>query len=314
MSKQASPTLIGVFVLGAIAILIAFVLVIAGDSFNRQSERYVVFFDESVNGLSVGSNVMFRGVPIGVVHKVDVVVDASTAEFLVPVYIDIFEGSIETIPGTQENALDEFEGDGADTFQFLLKMGLRAALKTESLITGRLFINLDFFPDEPLVMRGFASDYPEIPSITTGIEAFIENTRRVLSDFTEALDVKQFGEDLGGIASGLNEILNDAETQRMPGEINATLVDLQTTLENANNLLTSAEGDTGSVAESLGTTLQELETLLSSINARLSESSDTTYRINATLQEIEGAARSIRILSEYLEANPEALIQGKGSE
>ncbi|MGI9290370.1 MAG: MlaD family protein [Gammaproteobacteria bacterium] len=309
MSKQASPTLIGLFVLGATAILVMFVLILAGDSFNRQSQRYVVFFEESVNGLSVGSNVMFRGVPVGVVSNIDVVVNGTSGEFLVPVYIDIYDQSFSVIPGTEA-----VRKPGEDSLQFLLDLGLRAALKTESLITGRLFINLDFFPDQEIVLRGFNNEYKEIPSIKTGIEAFIEKTQTILADFQEGLNVRQFGEDLAGVTSGLNELLNNPETQALTGEMNATLVSLRDTLDNANNLLSGAESSAEPLTESIGVTLRELETLLTTINNRVSETSDTTYRLNATLQEIEGAARSIRILAEYLEANPEALVTGKGSE
>jgi paraquat-inducible protein B len=310
MSKQANPSLIGAFVLGAIVLLVIFVLIIGGDSFNRQSTRFVTYFDESINGLTVGSNVMFRGVPIGVVSAVEAQVDADTFEFKVPVYIDIYSGTIKPIPGTGSQYAEQPTNEEAN-FTRLLDLGLRTSLKPESLITGQLYVELDFFPDQEAIMRGDGGPYREIPSVRTGIQEIVADAQNFMSEIRESVDIQQLGQDLQESMAGINRLINDPETARLSGEINATLASIRKASDSANALLASSGDDAGNVAASLGETLDQLQELLVSVNAKLSEESDTTYRVNATLREIENAARSLRVLADYLQEHPEALVTGK---
>ena len=308
MSKQASSTLIGTFVLGAIALLVVFVLIIGGESFNRPTERYVVYFDESVNGLGAGSNVMFRGVPIGFVRSVELEIDATTLEIEAPVYIETYQNVIAVIPGTEPDDPDILN---EDSFERLLDAGLRASLKPESLITGQLYIELDFYPDEKAIMRGQGGAYREIPSISTGIQRILKSAQNMVAEMQDSVDIKQAAKDFQETLKGINRLVSEAEDERVLEELSSALRSIDGTFTQADQLLTSASGEADEVAASLANSLAELEQLLTTVNDNLDASSKTSYRIDATLREIEDAARAIRLLAEYLERNPEALIQGK---
>lgn len=308
MSKQASPTLIGSFVLGAVALLVVFVLVIAGDAFNRETTRYVIYFDESIKGLTVGSNVMYRGVPIGFVSEIEAYIDTSTLEFRVPVYVDLIAGRIKQIEGTgprtQVPTAEEF-------FDIILERGFRASLAPESLLTGQLYIEMDFYPDEPLILRGQNEIYREIPSVQTGIQAVLQNFQNVLSEINEEVDFRKLARDVQEIVDGVNRIVNNPETQQVTPEMRAAFASLRGAVDRADNILANVEEGAGPAVESLGNSLNNLERLIASIEAQVSSDSAAAYQLSNTLQELQGAARAVRILAEYLEQHPEAIVQGK---
>ena len=141
MSKQASPTMIGAFVLGAIALaLLAIIILGAGKLFTRQVP-VVMYFDGSLAGLSPGAPITFRGVRVGQVTDVFLSYDLSDNNIRIPVF-----GAIEP---SQVRPIGEASGDvpreGAGLKQ-LIERGMRAQLAVSSLVTGQMAVNLDFFP------------------------------------------------------------------------------------------------------------------------------------------------------------------------
>ena len=323
MSKQASPTLIGSFALGGAALLIVFVLIIAGDSFFSKHDRYVIVFNGSINGLTTGSNVMFRGVPIGFVADIEVVADYSDMTFSVPVYVDI---NSETIRGT---GLSEI-GDADSVLQALIDRGLRASLSTESFITGKLLVELDFYPDTEARYRQSEGDFPEIPSIESGIQAVLTSAEEFLARLQQSVNVEDLmnkvesaitgidqlanSQDLRDGLSGMNQLFTSNETQQLTGELNATLDSLRKTMNSADTTLTGLNENIGGLAGNLNAVLERAEEVLRLAEKGISDNSDLTYRVNTALHEVENAARSIRNLTEYLEQNPSAIIRGKSEE
>lgn len=319
MSKQANPTLIGSFVLGGAALIAAAVLIIASDSLFADRLRYVVYFDGSVSGLSVGSNVMFRGVPVGYVSDVEILADYNAMEFAVPVYVDLDSSIIKRI--------DNRRSDADELMEELIGAGLRASLDTESFITGQLYIELDFYPDSEPEYRDKMNDFREIPTIATGIQAVLMNAQELVSRLQNEVDIVELGQNLAGTLSGLNELANSSElrstlagadalinnraTQNIGVELNQTLGELRVAIASVNDLLTGLEKDIPGVAAALNETLLKAGNLLALAEENLDEDSDLNFRVNKTLREVENAARAIRVLGEYLEQNPNALLTGK---
>jgi paraquat-inducible protein B len=305
MSKQASPTLIGAFVLGGAALLVIFVLIIMGDSLNKKTQRYVIYFEGTINGLKTGSNVMFRGVPIGYVSNIEVHVDFDNWNVAVPVFIDIDDGAVREITERSRSIGPDEE------FGLLIDRGLRASLATESMITGQLYIELDFHPDEPVVLRGINNQYLEIPSISSGIQAVIQDVQRFISEIQQKVDFDKLLKDVSEILDGFNRLINNNDTQNLGSELRHTLAKLQSAIGQFESTLANLDEDIEPAAESLTQALDKITSLLGSLEGQMRSDSAATYRLNNTMQEIENAARSIRILADYLEKNPEALIKGK---
>ncbi len=148
MAKQANKTAIGLFVVGAIILLVVALVVLGSGRFFKETDRFVAFFDGSVKGLTVGAPVMFRGVRIGKVEDFSVYYKRAEREFKIPVLLTLYPEKVVGI-GIEMTELEQKK-----QFQKLLEEGLRAELQMQSLVTGQLGVQLDFHPDAPLNFHG----------------------------------------------------------------------------------------------------------------------------------------------------------------
>jgi paraquat-inducible protein B len=267
----------------------------------------VVYFDGSVFGLNVGSRVMFRGVPIGYVSEINVMADFDDMRFAVPVYINIVTENIRQLnPGNGDRRLDI-----ADDIQPLIDLGLRASLNTESMITGQLYIDLDFYPDTPVILRGVNNKLTEIPSTPSGIQEVIKKAQRFAADIQQNIDIPKLTASLTSTLEGLEQLITNPETQQLTGELNKTLAAIQQTVGRLDTAVDSAGGEIAPLASSLADTLGSAQEVLATAESKLANDSDIAYRLGVTLQEIEAAARAVRALANELEAQPESVIRGR---
>ncbi|MEI8191432.1 MAG: MlaD family protein, partial [candidate division NC10 bacterium] len=170
MSKRASPTAIGAFVVGAVALIVVGVLIFGSGQFFQHPLRYVMFFDSSVEGLNVGAPVRFRGVKIGQVSRIE----AQWGTQWIEVVVDI---DSRTLRGGREHSVKEFQ-EGIE--QDIKESGLRAQLRSQSLLTGQLFVAADLFPDTPIRLTGFDPSFPEIPVVPTTLQVFQQRAEKML--------------------------------------------------------------------------------------------------------------------------------------
>src|SRR5262245_45321906 len=152
MAKRANPTVIGAFVLGGIALAVGAVLILGGREWFKRPVTCVMAFDDSVAGLAVGSPVSFRGVQLGTVSSVQLRYNTT----LIVVFAQIDPSRIRGAPG------EVTPGRVERSIQEAVKNGLRAQLKVQSLLTGQLYIGLDYSPDTPARLTGVDKDYCEI--------------------------------------------------------------------------------------------------------------------------------------------------------
>lgn len=306
MSKQASPALIGSFVLGGAALLVLFVLIIVGDSYFKDERKYVIYFDGTIYGLKIGSNVMFRGVPIGYVSDIDLLADFDDMEFTVPVTITIQPDSIRAVADDKSIRAPEDEDIAR-----LIDSGLRATLASESLITGQLYVELDFHPDTEIVYRGIDDDIPEIPSIPSGIQEVIAKAQSFIAEIQQNLDVPKVMADITSGIEGLDALINAPATQNLTSEVNQTLATIRSTLANIDTVVADLGDEVDPALKALIEALETAESVLTLAETQLRDDSDIAYRLGTTLQEVESAARAIRILAEQLEQQPESVLKGK---
>lgn len=332
MSKQTNPTLIGAFVVGAVALIAVAVALFGGSELFKDTQKYVTYFDRSVNGLRVGSNVLFKGVRIGYVTEIRIVGDVDTLEFGIPVIFEILPDAVTMMSGGRDlGRRAQREEVDLDT---LIGAGLRAQLNSESLITGQLVVELDLAPDTEAVFRGINPPYPEVPSIPSDIQQAIEDAKRFVSEIQSSVDVREVMHNLQNIAAGIDRIVNSEEvedtlagldrfinsddTQALTSDLRLVLDDLRTTLGDARRLVNNADGELVELAERIDPTLQSLEDaidegnrVLQSLNKQIGAESETNYELVSTLNEIQRAARSLRSLLDYLGEHPEAVLRGK---
>jgi paraquat-inducible protein B len=340
MSKGASKTLIGGFVVGAIALLLVAVLIFGSGKIFSQRVKLVLFFEESVNGLSLGAPVVFRGVTIGSVVAVELWNYPQELKVLIPVYIEVDPGRFK-VKGNRQ---------GIDmTFKNQIEKGLRAQIKMQSLVTGQLMIYADYFPDKPLRLVKAEPRYPEIPTIPSGTEEVMKALEKIpvheiALKATKALD-------------GIERLINSPKTQEIAGNLNATLKDFQKAagkvdgaleesqqalkdvrtlvknlgvqveplaaetkgaLGDARTLMKAADKEILPLAAGLKKTLDEASGVLGEARQTLKKASEfvsdesvLSAEVLNTLDEMNRTMRSIQLLAEYLKQHPDALLRGK---
>jgi paraquat-inducible protein B len=333
MSKKASPTVIGGFVLGAVFLLVAATMIFGGAQFFETQSRSVAYFPGSVKGLRTGANVLFRGVRVGFVEDIQLQGDADTAETLVMVVMRIFPEQYHlTRDGIPLSERERPQNVSAQVD--LIEAGFRAQLGVESFVTGQLVVEFDFFPDTPIVYRGSNPPYPETPTIPNDIEEIVEGVQRFVADIQANLDVEQLTRDLQATASGLrrlvdsedlrqavagfNNLMNADATQALPGDLEKTLADARAAIVSVRRLSDGANERLGPLLDEftpviarLDGTLAAAQNTLESAGRQMQGDTELAHQLTSTLAEVEAASRSLRTFVDLLERNPEALLRGK---
>lgn len=316
--KETNPKLIGIFVIGGVALAAAALVFFSSQDLFTPKRIFVAYFRQSVNGLNVGAPIRFRGIPVGEVLRIDGVYDPETGNMIPRL-------TLEFRPETMENARVE-EGEYT-LLPSLLASGMRASLKSASILTGQLYVELDFQPDKPERYLGSGIDpYPEWPTIDSGLDQVItkftelpieEVVARMTSTLAAAEDLLR-NPHVDESLAVLPTLLTDADTfvvdlrQFMKRDVATSVREASRTLEVAREslqTLTTTVNDETLVQ--LNSTLTEFEKTSQLLRKRLSEKDPLTVELIATLRQLSSAARSARDLAETLEQQPESLVRGK---
>lgn len=331
MSRKASPTVIGAFVLAGVGLLVIGVLVFGGRELFQEKQKFVTYFEGSVQGLRVGSNVLFRGVRVGYVTDIDVITDESMLNYQIPVTFEILPESVTLISGGKAFGSPTTTSSRLDD---MIRAGLRTRLDVESFVTGQLVVDMDMHPDTKAVFRGQNPPYPEIPSIPSGIQQVMQRVEAFLSNVQQKVPLDQVVEDLLGAIrgidrlvnspdlaaslAGINKLVNARETQDLPAALNGAMTELQAATRDARALIGNVDRRLDPalekavpLMEQLGATLKEGEAVLALARGQLASNPETAAQLAAALRELERSARSIRVLVDSLEREPESLIRGK---
>ncbi len=352
MNNQVNPTLIGTFIIGAIGLTVAGVLLFGSGKLFRDIAACVMYFEGDVQGLNVGAAVKFRGVKIGEVTSISTRLDRKTLEVRIPVYVDLID--------LDENLYGHAaEGESGDPVQVLIERGLRAQLQAESLVTGQQFVQLDFYPDAP-PFKGppvdQASGRREIPTVPTILQKAQTGLKQVLEKL-EKLPLEKMLEAFQGALTGADALLNSPELKRVPRELtralqavrevteqtgrelgpliaraDTTLAGIERVAQSLQPLIAASEktlldldalatGDGAVLVRELGAaagearlTLAQTRQTLAGVEAFTLPTSASGHDLREPLNELAAAARAIRALAEALEAQPNAVIVGKQAE
>ena len=322
MSKHANPTVIGAFVVGALILAVMAILLLGSGDLFIQKPRFVLYFKGSVKGLNVGSPVNFRGVNIGTVTNVQLVMGESGSDIRIPVTIEINPGSFirseQMIGGMTESRKEKLAE--------LIDAGMRAQLQLQSLLTGQLFIQLDFYPGTRVDLVG-DDRYPEIPTIPTPIEKItkkledfpVEQVMNNIISTSQGLNKLVNSPELHQSIQSLKEILEDVERLVKSQELQKTIASLHGTLDDIGSLARTVDTQVDPLSSELHTALDE--TRLAMMQARgtlesaqyLVSDQKLLYALDNVLAEITSAARSVRELTDFLERQPQSILRGKST-
>ncbi|MFO7749889.1 MAG: MlaD family protein [Desulfobacteraceae bacterium] len=361
MSKQANTTVIGGFVVGALVLAVAGIVFFGSGNFFSEKNRYVLFFDGSVQGLNVGSAVVFRGVKVGSVKEIRITTNTGNLTFSIPVLIEI-EDQRFVVKGENDSGLSLQK-----QLNILINKGLRAQLEMQSMVTGQLLVNLDFHPGMPAKLLKKTTEHPEIPTIPSDIEELTEKIKTVpveqifnkLLSIITRLESALGSSRTGKIIDSLEQTI--ARTNSLIHHLDQRIAPLSTSLEKSmagvEQLSKSAEEEIVRTGKGMDETMEEIESLaaaaeqaitdvsmlaksikgevqplsvsiqaaagasasaahkaeqtLGTMGSLADRDSELVTKLVRTLDELSQAARSFRLLTDYLERHPDALIKGK---
>lgn len=314
--------MIGGFVVGAIAVVVAAVVILGSGRWFGTHYQFVCFFKGSVNGLKVGAPVKFRGVPVGSVVAVRInlpgvqlprnITAARARGFQLPVIIELDENQFVSRGGRRRYITPKL-------LHILIQAGLRARLSSESLLTGLLYVDLDFLPDTPvhLVLKPGQTNYLEIPTVRTKLEVLQETAQEALANLGQA-DLQGLVKSLKEAATSIRDLARSEQLKSVLVSLNATLNSLRKTSHAARKNLNDVSGRLKPLIASLkqasdraSPALAQAQASLRSLQQTINPNSPAIYNISRAAASLGQASRAVRDLANELQRNPSILIRGR---
>lgn len=289
MSRKANPTLIGAFVVGALVLAVALVVALAGGSLFQRKERAVMYFRGSIFGLQVGAPVVFRGVRLGSVVDIGLDWDQQRNTFVIPVVAEVERGVVRGGRGASAE-------EARPSVHTLVGQGLRAQLATQSILTGQLYVDLDFRPGRDAVTLGARDGATEIPTVAAPIQD--------LQNQIEGLNIRQLVDDVSAIAATARQLVSGPELAQ-------ALKDAQAVAASFRRISDKLDKQVDPLADQARKTLLRLDTVLAGADGTM-KSADAAVRaaeaaakaaqpglaqIEPTLKRIDGAAANVAALT-----------------
>jgi paraquat-inducible protein B len=331
VSKQASPTLIGAFVVGAIALVVIGLLVFGSGRFFADRLTWVTYFPGSVKGLRVGAPVNFRGVRIGEVTAIQVLYDEKDGSMVIPVVMEVLPEQVTVI-----DRVDAQRSESTD-IEALIQRGLRAQLQTDSLVTGLLSVDLDFYPDAPVELVTINSPefsgYPEVPAIPSRMDELEQSLGAVMQEIPGLLkDVRGLLTEIttGSTAANVDKILADVAhftasldratpaIDRMVKQAEESVSALQRVADSTNRILTNNQDSIDAAIKELQPTVVAVRRMADQINNMVAENrqglrdfTDTgLYEITGLAQDAQRMVNQITRIAEQMERDPGSFFFG----
>ena len=318
MSKPVSKTAVGAFVLCALTLFVLSILWLGSSRLFSNDMEYVLYFDGSVSGLSTGAPVVFRGVPMGSVTRINLVANARDSNVTIPVYIRIDERSFVLA----KNASAPGEGFHEEIIRRMVQRGMRARLQLQSLITGQYRIELDFYPGSPANFRSSTpeDEIPTIPSPMDTLQSTIQrlplermaaSLNTVLQNLANALEQNRLERGLTAFADTFEEMRDLLRTSPMRLHAEQIMQNMDTASGAVERELPTTLLAFRQAMENMAVAAQQLRAATASAQGVLGRDSPAMADLRRMLKEGSDAARALRTLADMLERNPEALLKGR---
>jgi paraquat-inducible protein B len=321
VSKKINTTTIGLFIVTGVALGVSGLLLFSSAKIFSQTREVIVYFDGSLNGLNEGAPVKYRGVTIGSVKRVMVRFNQAPNDFAMPVFIELEEDLM------RRRLREPSEVFSEKALERRIKLGLRASLQTESLVTGVLYIDIRFNPNAPPpVFHQLAKQYPELPTEPTQIQQLMSNLASLdiksieknLNALLTKLDTKVGEMNIAEINRGITNLLLSVDRLVSSPEITNDLVAVRTTLDQYRLLGERLDSRIDPLADSLTNTLAEVNRALvqfrgaaENLRTLLAPDAPLPNDLDQALQQLSGAVRSLSVFLDFLKQHPNALITGR---
>lgn len=247
----------------------------------------VMYFKDSLRGLSIGAPVEFRGIVVGEVQSMHVEFDERQGEYRFPVGVTIYPGRLAAMAADGSHVVADPAARRA-RWNRLAEHGLRGQLRIGNLLTGQLYVAVDFFPDAPKEQIDWTRTPPVLPTVV-GSMTEVQDTLSRLARRLEKVPLDQIGNDIRQSLQALNR-----------------------TLDSANQLVKRLDTD---IMPAARTTMEDVRKTLKAAERSIGSDAPIQQDLRETLRELNRTAQSLRALTDYLERHPESLLRGrKGNE
>lgn len=314
--------------LGAIAVAVAGIIFVGSVKLFSENEEFIIYFDESVSGLDIGSQVKFRGVPVGQVKDIFIRYNQIELSDHIPVIIEIGISRLANRLGVPVDITDD------EVYFDQVNEGLRAQLVMESFITGLYYIDLSYIEDAP--PPNFIQEkiiFKEIPSVKSPFAEIGQSATEIIARLS-SIDIEKINNKLVSLLESANDAIDDVNFKKISDSlidatesiaelvdsenVQAVLENLKTALAEIRKLSVKIEENIDPVLTGAKATNQEVQKTLVTlrntadrIEEALTPESSMRYEVERALSELSAAAQAIQQLGDYLERNPRSLLTGK---
>jgi paraquat-inducible protein B len=318
------PALIGSFLLGGLVLGVLAIILFSGYRLLAPVTRAVIFFQDSVTGLSVGAPVTFRGVRIGSVQSIALLIDPSDLQARIPVYVELEPEQIALAsPDGGKRRID---------LPRLVQAGLCAQLAMQSIVTGQLQIDLDFRTDKPALRTGLIADVPEIPAILSDLQQLTKQlTGLPLRDLVDQssrtlraveLLVSSLDRRAGPVADSIRDTSESAKATMEAVQQAVTMLheDLSNVARDTDKLvndgrkqLAASGGKLDQLLTAADRAARDADTTAVTLNHMIEPHSPERADIVATLHDLAATAASLRGFARAIERDPSLVLRGRTS-
>lgn len=321
MSLRASPTAIGLFMIGGAILAIIGVATLASNAWFGSRHTFISYFDETVNGLERGAPVKFQGVPVGIVTDLLIRIDQGDKSFRVPIQYEVDLELLTTAVGSylrldQEAVLRQQIDDG-----------FRAQLQMESLVTGQLYVELSYRSDPPAPVFEVASPHPEIPTTPSLLAAFGTEAGSLVADvlqilfrvneMLEEIDMREINTAVVASAQAVERLVGSdelvaaiGEVPEMAAQLNRTLVEMEELADRMTLAIDPLQTGMEGTFDEATQTLQAARAAIADTRSLMSTDSGLGYGLEQTLASLREAAEALRVLAISLDRTPDMLLRG----
>lgn len=247
-----------------------------------ESRHMLLYFNQSLRGLTPGAPVDFRGIVIGEVKSIGVEFDSEHREFRMPVFVEIYPERLRR-RSHEKDAIDS-RWTPEQRIRWLVGKGLRAQLRTGNLLTGQVYVALDFFPKATPAKVDVDKSPIELPTVPNSLDDLQAQVQDLVTKFNK-VPYEQIGKD-----------------------VRTALASLDKTLKSSEQLVQRLNND---VSPEIAAAMKDVRKTLDTAERTIASDSPLQQDMRQTLQELTRAAASLRVLTDYLERHPESLLRGK---
>jgi paraquat-inducible protein B len=282
MSKRANPTVIGIFVVIAVALAVTGILTLSGLRVFSEKMTWVAVFDQDVGGLSIGSPVLFRGAQVGQVSAMKIILEPHDR---IAVYLEI-----DPRRGPKSTPRIRTQKE----LQPAIDKGLRAQLRIVSFVTGQLSVSLDFQPHMPVVLTGLDRSVPEVPTVPTQLAQYQARLERML-DSLDKVDIEQLAQDVGSMVRGIDGVARSPELAHAVRNAGEAFRSADVTLRRMETEVAAVGGRAGAALDAARELVRKVDREVEPLAASVGTAFDDAGRLARHVdREIDPVAESLR--------------------